>query len=413
MFLRLCLLGALSLAAAACQSDPQQRQAHPLAVSPPAVETNTTHPPASSVAVGADTARPVASPQVYTGPTELTVQVPRYLRSHRRYVGTLGGRELVLELLPVDDPYRLLSSRLYFVHDPHAELFDGALTGPGRRPHSLLVKMSDDTAATMLELLPPFGRQLRIAWLTGRGMAPQLLTLHESYAGAVRYEVLTATAKGKPMRAQPYGDVAGSIPSYTRAYLHLLGPDTLRPALRRLQALPPRRMRQAVRYYLHHEAEGGCEDTEELYVTLNGYGLLSYDLIFYSYMFGGAHPENSEDLRTIDLRTGRPTRSETWFRADADSALRQLIYRRLLATEGGTDGLHEYAFSQKTGMAELPEQFGLTPAGIVAHYGDYVLGPHARGPVDVLLPYAEAAPLLNQGTLLDRILKARGLRAGH
>jgi hypothetical protein len=395
---RLFLPGVIGLLAlAACQPNPPQQAA--------------SRPAAAPAATIADTAHPVAAPPPYTGPTELTVKVPRYLRSYRRYVGALGGREIVLELMPVDDPYRLLISKVYFTHGPQAQLFDGALVGAGAPAKSLKVEMYVDTATTTLVLTPPFGPQLRGFWTAGRGTAPQSVTLHESYVGAVRYEVLTATAKGSPMRPQPYGDEAGSIPSYTRAYLHLLGPDTVRPGLRRLQALTPRRMQRAVRYYLHHEAEGGCQDTEELYVNLNGYDLLSYNLVFYSYMFGGNHPESTEDFRTLDLRTGRPTRWETWFRDDADAALRQLIYRQLLANDG-TDGYYAGSFDQKTGMRELPEQYGLTPAGIVAHYGDYVLAPHAHGPTSVLLPFAEVAPLLNPGTPLDRILQARGLRAG-
>jgi len=382
------------LALAACQSDP------PSQVAPP--------PIAAPVVAKVDTVRPEASPPPYTGPVELTVKLPRYLRSHRRYVGTLGGQEIVVELLPVDNPYQLSISSLYFVRDPHTELFSGALVGAGKQTKSLKLEMYADTATISLVLLPPFGSQLRALWSAGPGTAPQPMMLHEDYTDAVRYEVLTATAKGPPI---PSGDEAGSIPSYTRTYLHLLGSDTLRPGRRRLQALTPRRMQKAVRYYLRHEAEGGCSDTEELHVSLNGYDLLSYQLVFYSYMFGGNHPEATEDFRTVDLRTGRPTHWETWFRADAEPALRQLIYRRLLATDG-TEGFYSGSFDQKTGMQELPGQYGLTPAGILAHYGDYVLGPHARGPVSVLLPFAEVAPLLNQGTLLDRILKARGLRAG-
>lgn len=383
----------------ACQSDPPQQAAHP---------------PATPPIAAPDTARSATPlPPRDTGPHELTVTVPRYLRSHRRYVGTLSGRELVLELMPIDNRYELLTGSLHFVHDPQATLFLGSLAGPGEPAKSLKLVLYDDTTAVTLVLLPPFGRQLNALWTGHRGTAPQSVTLHESYAGAVRYEVLTATAEGKPMGPQAYSDeVAGSIPSYTRTYLHLLGPDTLRPALRRLQALTPRRMQKAVRYYLRHEAEGGCRDTEELYVTLNGYDLLSYNLTLYSYMFGGAHPECTEDFRTVDLRTGNPTRSETWFRADAEPALRQLIYHRLLATSD-TASYYSGSFNPRTGMRELPEQYGLTPAGIVAHYGDYVLAAHAHGPTSVVLPFAEVAPLLNRGTPLDRILAARGLRAGH
>jgi len=132
----------------------------------------------------------------------------------------------------------------------------------------------------------PIGPVLAGTW---HGSAGQVLpfSLREDYTDgqghlmAVKYELLQEGDEAPALAEREPGETRAAYRARTEAltcssnrdYLHLLGPDTLRPALRRLQCPVPARRRQQLREDLGYP--NGVELRNELTVSYNDYGLLS------------------------------------------------------------------------------------------------------------------------------------------
>ncbi len=246
--------------------------------------------------------------------------------------------------------------------------------------------------------------------------SPPDFSLHKDYThaqdriAAVRYELLTENAEVpcKPEREEgesqaDYQTRAEGAPSgCSQEFLHLLGPDTLRPALRLLQCPVPAKRRRLV-----HAAAEGCVHTEEsLQVDYNAYGFLALREFNGNEALGAVHPSHSASATVYDLRTGRALKLADIIRSGADTALSRLITHHLEQDEDITSD----DFLTLSKAAPLPRNgLGMVEAGLVFQYTTYELVAYVYGMPAVTVPYAELLPLLRPNSPVAHMLRERGL----
>lgn len=322
---------------------------------------------------------------------------------YHRYRGRVGGRPVVVELT-VAYSYAGAAAQC------EGQYYD-SLAGQVRAlevrhfwPRRSLQVQEADTAAHLNTWLTnqPLGPVLTGRWRAAGGRQLQPFSLREDYRGGVRYALRTTYREDPPLPPEVNADgdtVHNSFtPSFERTYLHLLGPDARRPALRRLQAL-------LARPDIFNE--GGCQDIETVDVLLNDFGLLSEAIYFSSYMRGSAHPQHESRFNNFDLRTGRRFGYDAVFRPGYGSALRKMAFHYIDANymasvcEWWNESEHEVLKD-----TELPETFGLTPDGWLIKL---TLGPYVMGDTNVLVPYAKLLPLLRPDSPVARMLHERNL----
>ena len=336
---------------------------------------------------------------------------------YHRYVGTLGGQPVVVELTGTQSWGRTgtgFSGSYYFQWGGPAY----SLTMPEHFRSDkplLLIEQSDnheaDTTATWRSV-QRLGATLTGTWTDKRTRRTARFALHESYAGAVRYEVLDETVySGDSCR---WGSDGKDI-YYRRGYvqwesLHLLGPDTLRPALCRLQCLTPGKRRRAMRRQL---PELNCNEgppitfgvLSQVLVNYNSDGLLAITTIAGDDV-GAAYPMDGPTEHLYDLTTGRACRLVDWLRAEKMAEFRQLLTRYLVADETGWDGRDDQLFRNSGGVMEEVPPLLLTSTGLafrLAGFGQR----HATHLMPVTIPYAALAPYVRPGTPLARLVATR------
>ena len=230
--------------------------------------------------------------------------------------------------------------------------------------------------------------------------------LRENYAGAVPYELLKEESHDWTGRDR---DGHPDISSLTFTYLHLLGPDTLRPALARWQCPTPARRRRALaaRYTPTH-TDPTLWLQKSLAVTLNEAGLLAYytmqDLALRTTTHGWVTVRNY----LLDLRTGQPLHLASQLRPGA-----QLRLRRLLTHHARHDTAAHVLDDFVQGKSKLlplpPEDFLLYPHGCTAYYGSEGSHDGNSSSFEETISWAELRPLLRPGSPLLRLVRARGL----
>lgn len=263
--------------------------------------------------------------------------------------------------------------------------------------------MSNFRLAALALLLAAAGCETRVARPPARSAAALAASVPAAPAAVaaapgpelapLRYELLREAREGA-------GCAGGPRLAVSHTFLHLLGPDTLRPALRRLQCPGPAQRRALVQ----EESQAlSCENEELGYdssvdVTFNAAGLLSLTVIESSYS-GGPYPNNSTTLTTYDLATGRPGPLAQWLRPGSEPALRRLLAR---AAQADSIGRALWPDSAPDLTGPLPE-LGLCPQGAFCLLGS--LGaPHAVEQVRLLLPWATLRPYVRPGSPLARAL---------
>jgi hypothetical protein len=241
-------------------------------------------------------------------------------------------------------------------------------------------------------------------WQASAQGPPRPFALREDYIGAARFERLTEhTVGGRGVNA--FGDPARAYIEVT--YLHLLGSDTLRPALAQLQCPVPARRRRERRAL---DQVTGPQDMANIYsqsldVTLNEQDLLACSTYTVEDVVDHRRAQHTWHNFVYDLRTGRAFGLLELLRPGADTTVQRLLTRQFRR------GAPDYAalLQLDTELLPLPdEDFTLTPAGCEATY--------QTAPEDepyyshtVALTWAELRPLLRAGTPLNRLLVARGL----
>jgi hypothetical protein len=359
--------------------------------------------------VAASGAVPVAASQLVIRPA---VASPPFT-GYRRYRGTVGGRPVVLELTveanPSSSKKELRCAGSYF----YERVAGGNLTLTAAEPYRAKqpLRLTEGPGGTW-QATQPLGPVLTGTWTSPTGRR-RPFELREDYHDAVRYEILTHKAKGDacpkenmlPAAWYPHARL-------TQQFLHLLGPDTLRPALRRLQCPPPAHRRALVRAAAHHVLDD-CTDVEKsISIRLNAYGLLALDEGEYVNEYNGSRPHAEDNSRLYDLRAGRWLPLEEVLRPGAAGLplLEQLVGRYLVKQEGpngksqGRQGV-TWQEGDSTRVALPRSGVYFTSQGIELSYDPY----ENNGPDAFEISYIELLPLLRLGTPVARMLRERGL----
>lgn len=364
----------------------------------------------TEASVAADsTAESAAAPQA---PVASASAAPAGFSGYRRYVGTVGKAPVVLELTITPPDTVTTTWRLYgsYYYERQGAALRLEPTGPYQPGQPLTLRESapkpDEPDATVptgrWRATQPAGPVLSGTWESADGHRRLPFQLREDYTDAVRYELLHESALG-PLCPPIEGDDRQLRPESSQDFLHLLGPDTLRPALRALQCPTPRQRRADVREAL---AQADCEGTFGFYtgveVALNGYGLLSL-LRDEDEFSGGAHPNGVQTPEVYDLRTGRALKLTDWLRPGQEAALDRLLLRRLKA--------HPYAadlgLTESEAGGQLPA-LGFDSEGAYCLLGDFG-APHVVQRMPVVVPYRELRPLVRPGSAVALMLQQRGL----
>ena len=106
--------------------------------------------------------------------------------------------------------------------------------------------------------------------------------LHENYTGAVRYEKVDFRMQAKDScQVQEQGFYETRLRYTAQRNMHLLGPDTMRPALRRMQCPTPQQMHRQLAALLTQTNCNGSAFGIDKYklVYYNGNGLLSFTAV--------------------------------------------------------------------------------------------------------------------------------------
>jgi hypothetical protein len=255
----------------------------------------------------------------------------------------------------------------------------------------------------------PVGPLLSGTWTSADGKRRLPFELRENYEDAVRYEVLSGSATGRICDPEDtLGGVNGPNSTVDREYLHLLGPDTLRPGLRRCNASRPTRRRAQLRRDTQREE---CVYlSESVAIGLNGYGLLSIWKGRAEEGFGHRHPYYTWRNTVYNLHTGQAVALSDLLKPQTDSLLLRLIVPRL---EQYMADFYGQEIRKLDWEPRLPDSgYSLTSEGMCFSYGegDSV----ASWPCveqSVVIPYRDLLPLLRTHSPLMALLQGRGLRA--
>jgi hypothetical protein len=276
----------------------------------------------------------------------------------------------------------------------------------------------------------PAGPVLSGTW---RSPAGQVLpfSLREDYTDgqghlmAVKYELAEAAAK-VPCRPERKEDetaaeyrkrVATIDHGYSQLFLHLLGPDTLRPALRGLQCPAPVARRRLARATAAED--DGCKlYSTSLTVDYNDYGLLAWTEYSMEEFAYGARPAHRITSGVHDLRTGHALRLEDLVRpdTDTDTLLQRLITRSILRHDAPDIDLTPGATMpvRTADQAPLSTVISLTAAGLsfAYHCDEFTRLSFMDGSAIVFsvpVPWAELLPLLRPDSPVARMLRERGI----
>ncbi|KUG09046.1 hypothetical protein [Solirubrum puertoriconensis] len=328
---------------------------------------------------------------------------------YRRYRGELAGRPVVVEFtfrrlsdLPKEHQFDLAARAYDLATGAQHDLRPAGLFKPAA-PLTLREETYPGTGQVW-HASQPLGPVLSGTWQASALSPPQPFTLREDYTGAARFELLTEYTSGR-RGLNSWGEPARS--SITVTYLHLLGADTLRPALAPLQCpVPVRRRRERVGL----DQVAGSQDLANIYdqsleVTLNEQDLLASTAYTQEGVVDHRRAQHTWNSFVYDLRTGRQFGLLELLRPGADTTVQRLITNQLRRG----DPAYAALLQLDTELLPLPEEdFALTPAGCQATY--------QTAPEDapfyaytVSLTWAQLRPLLRPGTPLDRLLQARGL----
>jgi hypothetical protein len=328
---------------------------------------------------------------------------------YRRYRGELAGRPVVAEFtlrrlsgLPKEVQLDLAGRYYDLATGEQHDLRPVGLFKPA--PPLTLREETDPAPGPVWHATQPLGPVLSGTWQVSAQGLPQPFALREDYTGAARFERLTEHTTGR-RGVNAFGDPTRSSLNVT--YLHLLGGDTLRPALARLQCPVPARRRRE-RHVLDQVTSS--QDMATLYdqaldVTLNEQDLLASATYTQEGVVDQRRAQHTWNNFVYDLRTGRQFGLLDLLRPGSDTIMQRLITAQLRRG----DPTYAALLQLDTDWLPLPdEDFVLTPAGCQATY--------QTAPEDepfyaytVNLTWAQLRPLLRAGTPLDRLLQARGL----
>jgi hypothetical protein len=346
---------------------------------------------------------------------------------YHRYLGTVGGRAVTLEIIitpAVEKEPAKCEGHYYYSQGSGGQLFV-SYTGAYQAQQPLRLTESADNLKSKVtghwQAVQPAGPLLTGMWSSPSGK--QLpFSLHEDYTdgqghvAAVQYELLQEGVEVPCQSELEEGEskaayrarTKGLTSSYSQFFLHLLGSDTLRPALRALQCPVPARRQGQMRKEVGY---AGCNQmVHELEVSYNAHGLLSLASFYNEDNEGAVHPAHGVSTITYDLRTGRALAIAALIRPGTDSILSRLITQHLEQDEDVVyDELLNH-FATDSTLAPLPQQgLGIADEGLEFTYTTYEILPYVHPPVTLLVPWRELLPLLSPDSPVARMLRERGL----
>lgn len=365
--------------------------------------------------IGAAGAVPATRPL----PLKLTQGRPEHMG---RYTGTIGGQAVTVEL-HWQRPDSVTGS---FYYHRRGAVYDLTYQKPNSKTQPLKLLASSrqlsyyhPAGSWQLTSGPP-GAVLAGSWVRpGRAALP--FVLHENYVGAVRYVRQNLRLTGGP--PEPDAD-RGRVPAYERTFLTLVQPTAVPGKLRRtLASSPALRRRQMLA-----GREGDADARVWIEVSLNDFGLFSYQTSYDALPFGGRHQSDLQSA-LFAVATGQPLTVASQLRPGYERPLRRLLSAHLLHDddpyfdEVNKEHNNEWSWRNKqetpSQLVPLPDleedsadDLTLTAAGLEACYSPYSLFESPGGMLPsctVLIPYRELRPLVRPSTPLARMLRARGL----
>jgi hypothetical protein len=366
-----------------------------------------------------------------SGPT----RAARPFVGYHRYRGTVGGHPVTVELNIDPDPEKpaamLCRGSYYYGRHPASKLL---LHSPLPWRPRLALTLDETEADTTHQptgrwlATQPAGPVLSGTWRSPAGQALPF-SLREDYTDgqghlmAAKYEIVEAAAK-VPCRPERKEDetaaeyrkrIATIDHGYSQLFLHLRGPDTLRPALRGLQCLAPVARRRLARAAAAED--DGCKlYSTSLTVDYNDYGLLAWTEYSMEEFANGARPSHGIASMVHDLHTGEALRLEDIVRPDTDTLLQRLITRSILRRDNSDIWSKPGAKMpvHAADMAPLSTSISLTAEGLSFAYqcDEFAQLSFIEGSAIVFsvpVPWAELLPLLRPDSPVARMLRERGL----
>ena len=128
-------------------------------------------------------------------------------------------------------------------------------------------------------------------------------------------------------------------------------------------------------------------------VLLNDGKHLTLENVGYTFQ-GGAHGSPTASVATFDANTGKQL---TWDDLVTDTTALKVVAEKKFREERAdifkpTDGSEPFQFDDVF-QFKLPDNYGLTEAGIYCHYLAYEVGPYAIGSSVFTIPFAELGAL--------------------
>lgn len=370
------------LGTAGCETPPPQR--------PPA------RPPA-----------PVPAPTMPVPTAPDTLPPTAAQRGHLRYRGTLASRPVQLELMmttrdmPAPYPPGSVDVGGVFRYLDSGEALSIGTPAYGLRASQPLEMDAWDArmgraAPGLLCADQPVGPLLTGTFVLGRQRVP--FRVREDYSDCRRYEILTEETQGPPETW--HGETRSS--TVTRDYLHLLGPDTLRPAWARMQCPPPAQRGRA-RAALAKRTNSGTYLRQFVSVGLNEANLLAYEQEAREEWLGSRYYEATVRQVLYDLRTGRELNIMDQLRPGGRRQLAQLLNRQAMADTAYARNRDHWR--PGGGPLPLPDGgFAVTPEGLVAGYAEHESEPEMYG-YSQTIAWASLRPLLRPRSPLYQLLQ--------
>lgn len=130
-------------------------------------------------------------------------------------------------------------------------------------------------------------------------------------------------------------------------------------------------------------------------VLLNGAKVMTVQLDFDSYT-GGAHPNTAVAVMSFDVQNGGRELKAADLLTDPNAVLPLLekAYKKAKQLDEADD-IGQLLITEDKKLP-LPVNVGVVPEGILFAYSDYEVSPHAVGPADILLTWAELGSLADK-----------------
>lgn len=134
-------------------------------------------------------------------------------------------------------------------------------------------------------------------------------------------------------------------------------------------------------------------------VILNRSHLLTFYIEQYSFT-GGAHGLQTRDYTVVNLRTGRPVSLNEIFSGDYESALTDLLTKKIrkIHNIGSDNKLTDNGFFVES--IKPTNNFYLTINGIGFFYNHYEIAPYSNGPDDIFIPFTDLNTIQISGEIL-------------